>query len=306
MSDFRPLDELRLWRVGALFLTSAVLVVSGCATAPLAQNLSAIDAVQGISPERDFRSDGPAKVERGEIADIAVGDCKADVVRYRPRGVSGDTPLIFAHGFLRSVGQHDDFARRAASWGITTYLVGLCAGGWNRAAAGTYRDLLRATADESGAAKVIYGGFSAGGLAAGLAAVEDSRAVGYLSLDGVDRTLLARELGQHADRLKPYGVFARPSRCNAQQVGSRAFATAGAVALEIAGATHCHFEAPTNLLCSLACGDAASTEEDSWFRGRVLAMATAYLRWRAGIDASPDPWWTPSADVVRRIPTRPD
>jgi pimeloyl-ACP methyl ester carboxylesterase len=304
MFTFPPLTCLRRGPLAATVLV-ALTLTSGCSTTGVSTGVpsSSWSTADNAPPERDYRSLGTANVVREEIDGVAVDQCRAEVVRHRPIQGGSDVPLIFAHGFLRSVAQHEDFARHLASWGVTTYLVGLCSGGWNRDGAATYRALMVATADESRAAKVIYGGFSAGGFAAGLAALADMRSVGYLALDSVDRAALARAVNADTVRIPVYGVFAPASRCNAQQVGARMFEkTAGAVALEVVGATHCHFEAPSNLLCSLACGDGANTAEDNTLRARILALATAYVRWRAGLDETAGAWWQPSAGVLTALP----
>jgi hypothetical protein len=65
---------------------------------------------------------------------------------------------------------------------------------------------------------VLYAGFSAGGLAAYLAAGSDPRASAYLGLDAVDSGGLA--LARNADfRVPALFLMGEPSSCNAKNNG---------------------------------------------------------------------------------------
>jgi hypothetical protein len=138
-----------------------LLLLVGCAAPPTIATWPQDTALQDeryLQPSAQLSS-----VTISPIADIAEGECVATVEFVSlPNTAAATTPLIFAHGFLREVARHRDWARHIASWGVPVYLVGLCPGGWERGGVNVFAKLLQKTADKSGATQVIYGGFSAG------------------------------------------------------------------------------------------------------------------------------------------------
>jgi hypothetical protein len=254
---------------------------------------------------------GPWRVVQADVSQAvgaAVPGCEAVVERYMPEGnaPAAATPLVFAHGFLRDVANHREHARHLASWGVPVYLVGHCSGGWGRAVegvpgggAGVLARFMRQVADFSGAKAVVYGGFSAGGRASRSAALADPRTMGWLGLDPVDRLSAAqREAGPVPFPM--YALFAPPASCNAQQLGrGLTAASAQGRALEVVGTTHCHFEAPSNLLCHAACGEPGPAARNAELRRRITTLATAFVRWRAGLVAqAPDALWREAPGVL--------
>ena len=292
--------------VAAVTAVFALTALSGCASAPALAELppwpQTETALAGPGPWQVQEADVSAEV--GAVRD----DCRAVVERYTPQGPApaAATPLVFAHGFLRDVAQHRDHARHIAGWGVPVYLVGHCSGGWTRPAAdvpgggaGVLGAFMRQVADFSGAQAVVYGGFSAGGRAARMAAMADPRTVGWLGLDPVDR--LPREPGSVAFPM--HALFAPAHSCNAQQVG-RAVTQASAAgrSLEVAGSTHCHFESPSNFLCAAACGEPGDAARNAELRRRITTLATAFVRWRAGLDAqAPEALWQEVPGALRAV-----
>lgn len=275
-------------------LAAIALLVAGCATPPPLAHWRTPAAP-------DFRQPGPVPVNAiavSRLEDIEADGCIADVELFAPPGTNANNALIFAHGFLHDVSQHRELAQHLASWSVPTYLVGLCQGGWTGGGAQLFAKLLRAVADRSGRRQIIYGGFSAGGSAAYLAASKDSRAIGMLGLDPVGH---GRADHVRATPFPAYGLFGPGNRCNAQQSGRSLFQVgSGDVVREIAGAAHCHFESPTDTLCRLACGEPGDQQYLHEIRSRIHALATAYTRWRAGLDsAPPDAWWRQADGVIR-------
>ncbi len=298
----------RRGRLAATAAVFAALALSGCASTPPLTELPPWPPTPTA-----LLAPGPWRVLEADLStEVAAerGDCRAVVERYAPQGEApaASTPLVFAHGFLRDVAQHRDHARHWASWGVPVYLVGHCSGGWSRPAAdvpgggaGVLAGFMRQVADFSGAPSVVYGGFSAGGRAARIAALADPRTAGWLGLDPVDR--LAREPGSVAFPM--YALFAPAQSCNAHQVGggvTRA-STAGR-SMEVAGSTHCHFESPSNLLCRAACGEPGDEARNRELRRRISTLALGFLRWRAGLDAQPpEALWSEAPGVLQ--PLRP-
>jgi len=290
------------------FLALAAFLLAGCASAPKLTEWKPGATALAAAPLGEL---GPWRVQEADISlevRAQVGTCQAVVERYTPTGstAAAATPLVFAHGFLRDVANHREHARHVASWGVPVYLVGHCSGGWRQSAegvagggAGVLAQFMRQVADFSGAKAVVYGGFSAGGRASRIAALADTRTVGWLGLDPVDR--VQREAGSVAFPM--YALLAPAQSCNAQQMGgSLPRASKSGKSLEVVGTTHCHFESPSNLLCHAACGEPGSSERNAALRQRITWLATAFVRWRAGLDeAAPDAVWREVPGVFRSL-----
>jgi hypothetical protein len=279
-----------------VLLLLSLILLTGCAATPSIATWPTNAALQ----EGRYLQASPAlsSVTTTPIADIAEGECVATVELVSlPKASASTTPLIFAHGFLREVARHRDWARHVASWGVPVYLVGLCSGGWERGGANVFAKLLQKTADKSGATKVIYGGFSAGGGASRIATIQDARAVGYLGLDPVSRAVSTA-----ATTFPMFALFAPSSKCNANQVGVNMFRQAAdAIYLEIENSTHCHFESPSNILCLAACGEPTSIAGSHLLRDRIAGFSVAYLRWRAGLDVVEPAMWRAALPGVKLL-----
>lgn len=290
----RAVDKGQPARPMLVAIAAAAMLLAGCASAP------------PLAPWRnqaapDFRQTGPispSDISVNTVPAMAVDGCVAEVELYAPVGSTATAALVFAHGFLHDIRHHRELAQHLASWGVPTYLVGLCRGGWLRGGVPVFAKLMRAVAAQSKYQHVIYGGFSAGGSAAYLAALDDSSTVGLLGLDPVGH---GRADDARATPFPAYGLFGPGNRCNAQQSGRSLFqAGSGDVVREITGATHCHFESHTDMLCRLACGEPGDPRYLREIRSRIHALATAYTRWRAGLDsAPPDAWWRQADGVIR-------
>ena len=289
-----------------IVLWSLLTLLAGCASAP---------EIAVWSPQMEgshYLARGSEAVTITPITGIADTECVAAVELIAPARYSMTSkavPLIFAHGFLRENARHRDWATHVASWGVPVYLVGLCSGGWNRGGAAVFSRLLVRVADVSGAPRVMYRGFSAGGGASRLAALRDARTVGYLGLDPVGR--LSPDAKNTESAFPMMALFAPKTSCNGQHVGVDMFRLhREAIALEIENTTHCHFESPSDLLCHAACGEPTTAAVSQLLRNRIASLSVSYLRWRAGLDAdalaaSPTPamWRMPLPgvrDLVRK------
>ena len=261
------------------------LILAGCASTPTIAPWAVDTAAEEsryLRPSLQL-----SEVTITLITDVAEAECVATVALVslpNSPATSSTTPLIFAHGYLREVARHHDWARHIASWGVPVYLVGLCSGGWERGGVNVFAKLLKKTADKSAASKVIYGGFSAGGGASRIAAAQDERTIGYLGLDPVSRIAANANA---APAYPMFALFAPSGKCNANQIGVNMFRQAAdSVILEIENTTHCHFEAPSNFLCFAACGEPTTAADSQLLRDRIASYSVAYLRWRAGLDTS--------------------
>ena len=114
-------------------------------------------------------------------------------------------------------------------------------------------------AQHLGARRVVYGGFSAGALAALVAGHRDPQALGVIALDLVDAGGLGLRLAAGFD--KPLiGLMGEPSPCNAGARGLQVLkASRRGRAETVPGAGHCDFESPTDGWCELVCGATAGT-----------------------------------------------
>lgn len=256
-----------------LTLLVAVLAPAGCSWLTTGKPQASDDrptadlrpdrrAIRGPgAPALDYRIYRPPEPDRAEPA-------KAQ----RPRTAA--TWIILAHGFLRSQDRMSGLATALAGTGIPVATLNFrndspLSGGHVK----NSRDMVQ-LATQLQADKVIYAGFSAGGLAALLAARNDPRTLGVLTLDLVD----SKGLGERAAKGLEVPMFAlvgAPSNCNANGNAAAVYAQASQVELTaFPQASHCDFETPTNWLCSLLCEDPDGTREPSQ-RARILQQAVA-------------------------------
>lgn len=250
-------------------------------------------AVTSLEPGRQLPAFDPRLAARGPIATSVTSDALRSafgcLVRYEvhtPDAWHGGATVVLAHGFLRNLASMRGWAEHLASHGVRTAVVSFCnstlfAGHHDRNALD-----LRAVADalpapEASTARVLYAGFSAGGLAALLAAAEDPAAVAYLGLDPVDSGGLAA--GATEWQGPALFLFAEPSPCNAEG-NMRPFADrlASARVVSVTHATHCHFEDPYASACERLCGRVDPPEAALAIRDAIRSQATAFVLQHAG------------------------
>jgi hypothetical protein len=134
---------------------------------------------------------------------------------------------------------------------------------WDGGHAQNGRDMV-ALAKSLGKRPVVYGGFSAGALAALVGARQDPSSLGVVALDLVDDGGLG---------LPMFGLMGEPSACNAQGNGTSVYSAARFGNAEvIQGAGHCDFESPTSWFCELVCG---RTAKSASLRREIIASAVS-------------------------------
>lgn len=201
--------------------------------------------------------------------------CRTAYEVYRPaRGGSG-VLVVLAHGFGRDLASMRGWARHWATHGVAAVVASFCNSTW---AAGNHdrnAEDLAALAHALHDGPVLYAGFSAGGLAAFLAAASDPRALAYLGLDAVDSGGLAPPA---AARFAAPALFllGEPSACNAQGNFLPSIPE-HATALRIRGATHGHFEDPYDPAVELVCGRVEPPEASARIAAAIRALATAWI-----------------------------
>jgi hypothetical protein len=195
----------------------------------------------------------------------------------------------------------DELARHLAGWGVPAITVDLCGAslfsGNHDGNAAALRALAHALAPQG----VIYAGFSAGALAALLAAPDDPSARALLLLDLVDAGARATAIAP-ALRLPVFALTAAPSACNARGNGQGALRTMhDARVWQIVGASHCHFEIPLDAACTALCGGSTEPQEIGRMQAVILGLVTAAARSAAGLDDGARHWWLDDGQAARSL-----
>jgi pimeloyl-ACP methyl ester carboxylesterase len=170
-----------------------------------------------------------------------------------------------------------DLARHLADAGVPAVTLDFCnARVWDGRHVRNGLDMIR-VADALQAERVVYAGFSAGGLAALVAGRNDPRTVGVIALDLVDAGRIGERMARGLDR-PLIGLVGDPSPCNADNNGLAVFAaTAQAQVERVLGAEHCDFESPTDWLCPLICrappGRVTASRQDIIEAATIAAVA---------------------------------
>jgi pimeloyl-ACP methyl ester carboxylesterase len=180
-----------------------------------------------------------------------------------PTGPAGATAgrdaVILAHGFTRTratFAGHAAMLARAGYWAIVPDLPFLLDSRDNAVA---LRELIRQLQQGAAGApldRFVLVGFSAGGLSALLAA-DAPGVVGYVGLDPFDRP---NGVGLEAARklAVPAFLLRGPSAaCNAYSIAEPWVQALPQLVQDrqLAVASHCDFESPTDGLCTFVCGD---------------------------------------------------
>jgi len=227
---------------------------------------------------------GAVAVERYtlETHELELAGATRSVDVFRPAATPAGVAIV-AHGFTRSRVRHRDLGRALAEAGVIAVVPDLpnVMNLWgNGDALAEFVERLEGGALASVAvdrAHVVLIGTSAGGLATVLAAAQLPGLAGWIGLDPVDRT----GTGAHAAaRVTAPAVvmLAEPSLCNLVESG-RAIAEALPRrwrTVEVAGASHCDFEDPTNNLCQVVCGR-SSQDARAQIRAEIVTTALELL-----------------------------
>ena len=182
--------------------------------------------------------------------------------------------VVLAHGFLRSQARMQTLAASLAADGTRVATLDFCnSSPWDGRHAQNGLDMV-ALARHLGARRVVYAGFSAGGLAAVIAGRADPNSIGVVTLDLVETQGLGVRAAKGLE--KPLLALAgEPTNCNALDNGRAVVgATDWTRVQRIDGAGHCDFEAPTDRLCELICAD-PDAGTDAASRADVAASRAA-------------------------------
>jgi len=196
---------------------------------------------------------------------------------YRPARTETRAMVILAHGFMRDLTSMRGWAAHWASYGVPVTVMSMCNSRWFNGHHDRNASDLVALARALHSGPLLYAGFSAGGLAAYLAAAQDPRTLAYLGLDSVDSGKLALSA---AEGFSVPGLFllGEPSACNADSnILETIVATPNCTALRIRHATHCHFENPYDPRCERICGRVQSEEASEVLAETIRILATAWI-----------------------------
>jgi dienelactone hydrolase len=226
----------------------------------------------------------PREIRAGVVertVSLALEGSPEAVDLYRPAGGAPRAVVILAHGFTRSRANLVELGRDLAASGfavVVPNLPYLVDHDGNGRALARLAERIERGADpdlDLGSRRVIFVGFSAGGLAALLGAAGYSRALGWIGLDPVDRA--DRGLAAAPRLAAPAYVFRAPAAaCNAHSNSLALIERLPAIVEHrvVRDASHCDFEAPTDAFCELACGRADPARQAA-IRAAVVAAAAS-------------------------------
>ena len=258
------------------------------------------DAVQEPIDEPEITTDfvvrGPHETNKDNRA-VEVTNCSnMNYSVYSPVGIEKPPVAILGHGFARGPDTMVGWADHLASWGVEVLLPTLC---HYNILAGVDHEMngqnMIELADHHGATEVVYGGHSAGGLAAIIAASQDSDSLGVLGLDTTDTENVPNIpdfIGQQyaADVKSPaFLVMGEPSSCNSDNNGLQLFEMMeDSYILKVDDADHCDFESPTDFVCEMNCENNNAETSDEQIRSLIFTLGTSAIL--SLTDLSEDGW----------------
>jgi dienelactone hydrolase len=273
-----PLSGPRLLaRTVAAGLAAAALAVTlaSCATTTRVELDTQQPARAGLQAELAGQGPVAYTVEKGS----RTGEygCSVTYELYRPAEQRTASLVVLGHGFASSLQALRGWAARWASFGVPTVVLSFCNSTPFDGRHDRNAEDMRALAADLHAGPVMYAGFSAGGLAAYLAACADSRAIAYLGLDAVDSRGLALA---RKDELRVPSLFlvGEPSSCNAKNNMLPAVPVReGVRVLRVRHATHGHFQDPYDPRVESLCGRVVPPAASEGILQDARALATAWI-----------------------------
>ena len=246
-----------------------------------------------LPPLLDYRTPGPYSVDTLDTTSAATSCRPMDVSVYTPVGAPGGPVVVVAHGFSGRRRDMEGWGQHFASWGFTALVPQMChATPLNVDHEQNGLDLVALAADLAPGQAPFYVGYSAGGLAALVAAAEDAGAGGNLGLDMVDAFGIGARFAPGLTA-PAADLYSEPSACNTRNNGVPLYDGIGAPTLSIPGADHCDWMNPTQAACAFVC---ATGPDEPRIPQAIATLATSWLLWQGGLDAQAARWWTPGAD----------
>ena len=263
----------------------------------------------------DYAQTGPYVVNSSS-ATATVTNCTSglEYMSFTPQGVSDPATLVLGHGFLRGGDKMYGWAEHFASWGVEVLAPTLC---HSNPLSGVDHEMngqnMVELSAQHGVNSVVYGGQSAGGLAAIIAASQDQNAIGILGMDATDTEGVFGVpdfLGQEyaGDITVPaFALVGEPSTCNSNNNGVTLFDMMDtAQVLRVASSDHCDYEKPTDWGCETLCLNQSTAFDDSEIEPVIAYLSTAAVLSLTGDDEAQDVWkdenleqWTSIGFVTR-------
>jgi pimeloyl-ACP methyl ester carboxylesterase len=179
--------------------------------------------------------------------------CEFEYEYYQPQDGTLTATVVLAHGFKRNLNSQRGWALQWLDHGIATAVISFCNSTLLNGHHARNADDLIALRHHLAIKNPIYAGFSAGGLAAYLAALEDGDTRSYLGFDSVDSGNLALKTSTPLT-VPALFLMAPPSSCNAKNNFFPIIERYDYPVQTFSQATHCHFEFPYDTRCAWICG----------------------------------------------------
>ena len=260
----------------SLMLFAATVALASCAStvkAPPSQLPAA-----ALSPETlELASPGNVKFDVQPGSMPGRYGCTVGYEVFSPEQPRTETLVVLAHGFFRNLTNMRGWARLWASRGVPTVIMSFCnstpfAGNHDRNA-----EDMRALAERLHDGPILYAGFSAGALAALIAASADPRAVAYLGLDPADRDGLAAPAASRL-AVPAFVLLCEPSSCNSEgNILPAIPARPGIGIARVLHTVHCMFEDPSDGACNAVCGSVEPPQQSAESIAAIRALATAWV-----------------------------
>lgn len=242
-------------------------------------------------PGPDLREAGPYAVEV-DTGSVALPGCSMSYDLRTPAGMADAPVVVLAHGFQGNRASMAGWAEHWASWGMRVVTPDLCHASIIDTDHPQNGVDLQALVSELSLPSVIYAGYSAGGLAAVIAAAGDDEATALLGLDMVDSSSLGADAAGSVG-VPAFALVGEPSQCNTTNNGIAVFGSiAGSRALRVTEADHCDFQSPADFLCGLTCTGSNDQFADEEIQAAVRGLSTAVVLWQSGLEPTGAQWWT--------------
>ena len=249
-------------------------------------------------PVTDFSQSG-GYYSTKEIRTATVTNCSSMEYEVHTPDVDDPPVVVLGHGFARGSGVMTGWAEHLASWGVEVLLPTLC---HYNVFFGVDHEMNGQNMIElamiHGSENVVYAGHSAGGLAAIIAAAEDSNAIGVLGLDTTDTEdvpgvddFIGRAYADHVSS-PAFFIMGEPSTCNGENNGLDLFRMMTDYQIvKIVDSDHCDFENPTNSICEMSCENPTQTFSDSELRPVIVTLGTAAIMSLTGLSSDGSLVW---------------
>jgi len=275
-----------------------LIFLVGCHSAPIKTH-----PILGVS-ERDisgyhilYTTPGPYDhvIEKNTFE--TTSSCNLKYRRFVPIEKSGsrkktdDQPIIFImHGLYRPSSTMQGYGAHLASRGMETVVLEPCS---LKLPINVIKSNAQDILDLSNHfdKKIIYIGYSGGGLSTVLAAEQYQKAKAFLGLDaGGWGDIGLREV---KDIDIPFaGIFGPPKAFNIFGKGAKLASLNHNIMVHyIPDSRHCHYENPDSNLCHLICGKGEVQKTRKQINKDILTLVTAFSLWQIGLDSKAVQVW---------------